>query len=208
MVHRRELDGRELVFGVQGALWLNAMTWWDHETGSVWSQPLGEAIAGPLKGSRLELLPMQLTHWSTWRAAHPETLALDAPGRPSSFDLRQMVIVVELVDEAVAYPIPALRKYGVANDTVAGVDVAVVIDPNDEERWTVFSRRLDDRVVELQIVDGALIDAETGTEWHPASGVALEGLLAGTTLDQLPGFTAFPRDFRSFWPRGRLWEDG
>ena len=43
MVHRRDLNGEVLVFGNQGALWGNAMTWWDHETGTVWSQPLGEA---------------------------------------------------------------------------------------------------------------------------------------------------------------------
>lgn len=49
MVHRRELDGAEIVFGNQGALYKDAMTWWDHDTGSVWSQPTGEAILGPRK---------------------------------------------------------------------------------------------------------------------------------------------------------------
>ncbi len=61
MVHRREVNGETLVFGVHGALWGNAMTWWDHSTGSIWSQPLGEAIAGPLKGETVELLPSQFT---------------------------------------------------------------------------------------------------------------------------------------------------
>lgn len=63
-VHRRELDGEPVLFGNQGALWSNAMTWWDHQTGSIWSQPLGEAIAGPYKGRRLDLLPSTLTTWS------------------------------------------------------------------------------------------------------------------------------------------------
>ena len=78
MVHRREIDGKEIVFGNQGALWGNAMTWWDHETGTVWSQPIGEAIVGPRKGDQVELLPSELTVWSSWREAHPGTLALDA----------------------------------------------------------------------------------------------------------------------------------
>jgi hypothetical protein len=34
MVHRRIVDGEEVVFGNQGALYMNAMTWWDHTTGS------------------------------------------------------------------------------------------------------------------------------------------------------------------------------
>ena len=57
LVHRREVNGETLVFGVQGALWMNAMTWWDHATGSIWSQPLGEAIAGPLRGETVQLVP-------------------------------------------------------------------------------------------------------------------------------------------------------
>jgi hypothetical protein len=58
MVHRRELGGEAIWFGNQGGLWGNAMTWFDHATGSVWSQPLGLAIAGPRRGQRLDLLPL------------------------------------------------------------------------------------------------------------------------------------------------------
>lgn len=91
MVHRRAVDGEVLVFGNQGHLWRNAMTWYDHDTGSVWSQPLGEAIMGPLTGERLELLPSTLTTWASWRSDHPDSLALDAPGAASGFDLETMV---------------------------------------------------------------------------------------------------------------------
>ena len=52
------------------------MTWWDHETGSLWSQPNGEAIDGPRVGDQLELLPSSLTTWSDWLSVHPESLAL------------------------------------------------------------------------------------------------------------------------------------
>ncbi len=79
MVHRRQIEGEALVSGVHGALWGNAMTWWDHDTGSVWSQPLGEAIAGRRKGQTVDLLPSQFTTWGAWLAANPDTLALDAP---------------------------------------------------------------------------------------------------------------------------------
>ena len=77
MVHRRSIDGEEVVFGVQGALLGNAMTFWDHDTGSVWSQPSGEAVAGPRLGQRLETLPISYTTWDAWRDLHPGTLALD-----------------------------------------------------------------------------------------------------------------------------------
>ena len=114
MVHRRSNQAGVSVFGNQGALFGNAMTWWDHDTGSVWSQPLGEAILGPRKGERLELLPSTLTTWEAWRTAHPETLALDVSAGRSGFDLSRMAIVIDLGTEAVAYSIPRLREVGVA----------------------------------------------------------------------------------------------
>ena len=206
MVHRRELNGEEIILGNQGALWGNAMTWWDHETGSIWSQPLGEAIAGPLKGETLELLPVSLNDWSTWKAAHPRTVALDVDvGGPGGFDLQRMAIVLDFGSEAAAYPVPDLQAQVVVNDVVAGVPVAVVTDPNDPDSWIVFSRVLDDRTVTLAVEGDTIIDTETGTVWDPVIGRAVSGLLLGEQLDVLPAFTAFPFDFFTFWPDGRLW---
>ena len=205
MVHRREIDGQEVVFGVHGALWGNAMTWWDHDTGSVWSQPIGEAIAGPRKGARVELLPSSLTTWGSWRAANPETLALDSPASRGGFALEDMVVVVDFVDDAAAYPITTLRQGVVANDVVAGAPVAVLVDPEDPDAWRVFSRRLDDQTITLLRDGPHIVDAETGSTWDPQLGVAQDGPLAGEVLDLLPGFTAVPSDVGTFWPSGRVW---
>jgi len=205
MVHRREVNGKTVVFGVQGALWGNAMTWWDHDTGSVWSQPLGEAIAGPRKGETVELLPMTFTTWDAWRDAHPRTLALDAPARQSGFDLNQMYLVVDFTEEAKAYPVPDLRDVGIVNDVVAGVELSVVLDPTDPRRWAVLSRRLDDTTVTLRLEGEVLVDEETGSTWDPITGVALSGPLSGDILDRLPALTSFPGDYDTFWPQGDVW---
>ena len=206
MVHRREVGGETLVFGVHGALWGNAMTWWDHSTGSIWSQPLGEAIAGPRKGETVELLPSEFTSWGAWRDKHPDTLALDAPAGPSSFDLGDFYIVVDFTDEVRAYPVTTLRKAHVVNDVVAGLEIAVVIDPTELDRWAIFSRRFGGAVVELEVEGEVLRDRLTGTTFDPARGFALDGPLAGETLDILPGLTSFPGDYDTFWPDGTVWE--
>lgn len=206
MVHRRELGGEVLVFGNQGALWGNAMTWWDHGTGSVWSQPLGEAIVGPREGDKLDLMASQLTSWGTWRDQHTDTLALDAPGGDTRFDLEEMTIVVDFSEEVGVYPIEELVDEGPANDIVAGVPVAVAIDPASPDRWSVFHRRVDERLLTLAVVGEDLIDEETGSVWDVASGRAIEGPLTGEILDQLPGFTSFERDARTFWPEARFWD--
>jgi hypothetical protein len=205
MVHRRQIDGEEIIFGNQGALWGNAMTWWDHETGSVWSQPIGEAILGPRQGDRIELLPSILTRWGPWREDHPETLALDAPAGFDRFSLDQMALVVDFGTEVAAYPVQLLRKAGVVNDVVADLEIAILIDPTNDQRWAVFSRRLDDTVVELAIVDGQLLDAASGTRFHPTRGIGTGGDLDGQILDLLPAFTSFPEDVFTFWPDARMW---
>ena len=158
MVHRRELNGTALMFGNQGALWGNAMTWWDHDTGSIWSQPLGEAILGPRKGEHLELFPSTLTTWQVWLGAHPESLALDVHAWRTAFHLEGMSVVVDLGTDSAAYRIPSLREVGVVNDVVAGLEIVVV---SDVERWAVFSRRLDTTVVNLRMTTNGLVDART-----------------------------------------------
>ena len=205
MVHRRSLGGTAIVFGNHGALWGNAMTWFDHETGSIWSQPIGEAIVGPLKGTTLDLLPSTLTQWSEWRRLHPETLALDAPGGQTRFDIRQMSIVVAFGDDSAAYPVADLGV--VANDTIDGVPIAVVVEQQSLESWAVFSRTLDDdTVVQLAFTDsGDLIDTVTGTTFHPSRGTGIEGPLSDQILDQLPAFTSFTEDYFTFYPDGRVW---
>jgi hypothetical protein len=206
MVHRRELEGQTLVFGNHGALWGNAMTWWDHDTGSIWSQPLGEAIAGPRKGAKLEAFPVTFTTWGAWVEAHPGTLALDAPAGPSGFALEELLIVVDFGAETAAYAAVDVQRLGVINDVVAGVDIAVVSDPADPQRWSVLSRRLDVDVVELRLLGDEIVDVATGSVWDPVRGLAVSGPRQGEILNALPGFTSFPGDFDTFWPDGRVWQ--
>jgi hypothetical protein len=205
MAHRRVLDDDTLVFGNQGHLWNNAMTWYDHGTGSIWSQPLGEAILGPLKGARLDRVPSTLTSWESWLDDHPDTLALDGPGRGSSYRLADMVLVVELDDEAVGYPFEELRTVGVVNDVVNDIEIAAVVDPEALGSWAIFARQAQGRILTLEMVDGRLVDSDTATVWDPVTGMGLEGELRGESLPLLPGFTVFPDDFGSFWPDGRIW---
>jgi len=207
MVHRRELDGVTLAFGNQGDLFGNAMTWWDHDTGSIWSQPLGEAILGPRKGEKLEGLPSSLTTWDSWIESHAETLALDVHAWRTGFHLEDMAVVVDLGFEAAAYRIPPLRDAGAVNDVVAGLEIAVVSDPGDPARWAVFSRRLDDSIAELEVTPEGLVDTVSGTVFDPFLGLGRSGLLASQSLDKLPAFTSFPDDFQTSFPDGDIWPD-
>ena len=62
LVHRREVNGETLTFGVQGALFMNAMTWWDHTTGSIWSQPLGRGDRRSARRRDRRTVPIGVHH--------------------------------------------------------------------------------------------------------------------------------------------------
>jgi len=204
MVHSRTIDGEVISFGNQGHLWQNAMTFYDHATGSIWSQPIGEAILGPMKGTRLELLPSTLTSWDSWVAEHPDTLALDAPGEPSSYRLSDMLLVIEFSEEAIAYPFPALRGRRVVNDAVGGVDLAITLEEGELSAWSVFGRSVRGQTLTLRWEGTDLVDEETGTTWDSVTGFGVDGELSGESLPLLPALTVFPADFDSFWPDGEI----
>ena len=133
LVHDRRLNGEAAVFGNQGALYKGAMTWFDHATGSVWSQPLGQAIAGPLAGHSLKLMPSQLTTWGQWLAAHPDTrvLAADIPAAPYSGRKpgADHVAGVVVGNRAMAWPYVSVLDSGPIAAEVGGVDLVISADP-------------------------------------------------------------------------------
>lgn len=179
------------------------MTWFDHDTGSVWSQPIGEAIAGPLVGARLELLPSTLTSWAEWRTDHPDSFALAVPSTRSGFDLDDMSIVVEFANRSAAFSVVEVREAGVVNAEIGDVPIAVTVAPNGDS-WEVYSRQLDDDVVVEFERDGDDLVAVNGTgRWQAARGLQTDGV--GGDLNPLPGFTSFPNDYITFYPRGSVW---
>lgn len=70
------VNGRDLSFGVSGLLYNSDVLLYDRQTNSLWSQLLGQAISGPLKGSRLTMLPLTHATWADWRKAQPATQVL------------------------------------------------------------------------------------------------------------------------------------
>ena len=65
-MYAREIETQTLTFGVSGKLIMNALVMYDHETGSLWSQFLGQAVRGQLAGTKLEFIPALMTDWATW----------------------------------------------------------------------------------------------------------------------------------------------
>lgn len=71
-----KVNGRAHTFGVSGLLYNSDALLYDKETHSLWSQVMGQAVTGPLKGSHLSSIPLEHTSWADWRQRHPDTLVL------------------------------------------------------------------------------------------------------------------------------------
>jgi len=163
----------------------------DFETGSIWSPYTTEALHGPLKGSKLERLPLYQCTWADWLALHPASLVVygaqklrgkvddatlvGAPGfkepvknsllRPLDERLphNELILGVEINGQARAYPLAVLDKIGsVLNDTLGQKEIVVFHKPGT---WLaiVFSRQVGDEVlVFAPTKDGGIVDRKYG----------------------------------------------
>jgi hypothetical protein len=183
------------------------MTWWDHETDSIWSQPVGQAFRGPLLGTKLELLPFQLTTWSNWSEDHPETLVMvNDVGRLSNS--RQgfqpgFVLGLILEDQAKAYYYEDVEAVGVINDTLGETPIMVWAENNDIK---AYIRQLGDQTLTFELQNGVLVDLETGSTWEISSGLAVEGPLTGEGLQPIPSLSSFDWAFEDFYPLGEFYQ--
>jgi hypothetical protein len=228
-VYSREIEGQEYTFGVSGKLIMNVLVMYDRQTDSLWAQLLGEAVEGPMKGTKLEFIPAVHTTWTDWKARHPDTLALvkgysgaysgyrdyfgsDRAGVLGEFVdddrlyIKEFVIGVEQGGEAVAYPFGVLNEQPLVNDQVGGVPVLVVFDANTGA-GVVYNRRVGDgRVLSFEHIEELiLVDAETGTTWDGMSGLALEGPLAGARLRSVKSTASFWFGWKDWYPETRVY---
>ena len=190
------------MFGNQGALYKNAMTWWDHRTESVWSQVTGEALYGPLRGIRLRHIPAAVETWEAWRDSHPHTLVLETGDVGGEPDTRDFVIGIRMPAEAAAFRFPYVAERGVVNDVVGGIPVAVYARQDRVIR--VFVRRVSGRIVTLEESAGRLVDPISGTVWHALTGQGLSGPLAGQPLAPLAWASSYDWAWVDFYPEARI----
>ena len=199
MVHSREVDGEILSFGNQGDLHNNAMTLFDHGTGTIWSQPFGSAILGDLEGTELELQPSTLTSWGAWKSEFPDSLALAAPSINAGTTINNLHIVVDLGDAQTAVSAELLETEVVINTEVGDTQVAFIREPG-LETWHVVNRDIGTETVTLEW-DGETIVGNNGIRWT-LNGIPLNS--DDPILAPIAAFTQFIDDFAVFFPDGTI----
>lgn len=207
---------------------MNVLVMYDRQTDTLWSQLIGEAVEGPLKGTRLEYVPSWQTTWSDWKSQYPHTLALDK-GSGGSYDpytsyynssssgvigqstvddrlyVKEFVIGVEHDGEAVAYPFGVLNETPIVNDQIGDQPVLVVFN-SDSGTGVVFDRQLAGQTLTFSLTeDLTLVDVQTGTKWDGLTGQAVEGPLAGESLTRLKSTASFWFGWKDWYPHTHVY---
>ncbi|HEX7023899.1 MAG TPA: DUF3179 domain-containing (seleno)protein, partial [Gemmatimonadales bacterium] len=207
----------------------------DRETGSWWQQVSGEAIQGPLKGTRLArvfhdelsfgdwmrevpggrvLRPAADTAWIRFsRGWEEETAGLpvrvNAPLDPA-LEPRAVVAGVQIGATAKAYPMDRVRAQAPVHDRVGGVPIVLLIGP-DGKSVRVFEARLDSLPLEfLRPVGGPpgeVIDAGSAGRWS-FRGEALSGPWQGRRLKPVFVLLDYWFDWKTYHPATGLYTLG
>ena len=226
-MYAREVQGQLLTFGVSGKLIMNALVMYDHQTDSLWSHFLGEAVKGPLAGTRLEMIPTTQTTWGQWRQLHPDTLVLAKTGGyfgdvyESYYRSRSTGIIGETVKDdrlpakevevgvmiegvTKAYGFSGLGSQPVFNDTMAGHSLVVAFDASSGTA-VVFQRRVDGRVLTFHAEepgeDGAAgLPVMIDAETHTRWNALSGEALEGKRLGRVPSNYAFWFAWKDYHP--------
>ena len=151
----------------------------DEETGTYWQQITGAAIAGPLKGSQLTLLPQDELTFALWKKEQPKGAVLAPVARyVADYDKatwetevgklptvihapkgtlpdRETILGIEINGSAKAYPVARLTgQTPVLLDTLGGEPIMLVLGP-DGKSIRVFSRQNGGRTLEFYGPSGA-----------------------------------------------------
>lgn len=122
---------------------------------------------------------------------------------------REPVVLVQIGDDARAYPIQILMWHEIANDTVGEVPVAVTFCPLCNTA-IVFDRRVGERVLDfgttgrLRFSNLIMYDRQTESWWQQATGAGIAGEFAGAQLRFLPAAIIAWEEFVTTFPDGQV----
>jgi hypothetical protein len=209
IVYSRDVNGQILTFGISGMMWDFSGVLYDQETESLWSQVLGVAKRGLLRGKSLTPIPSVLTDWKTWALHYPEsTVALLGPtstefqsGKNQS--LVRFVLGVQNGRLAKAWGFDVLARTQAFSDNWDGRPVLAVLDRSSFTA-RLYSREIDGRAATFRADQGKLTDLESKSTWDPVTGMAIAGPLTGRSLVALPAVVFFREAWLRFHPGSEI----
>ncbi|MCZ6679846.1 MAG: DUF3179 domain-containing protein [Candidatus Poribacteria bacterium] len=227
IVFDSRINGEVHTFGVSGLLYNSDLLMYERDTeqGSLWAQLLGEAVVGPLTGTKLEMLPSVQTTWEEWKALHPDTMVLDVKtghardyrtnpyvgydqasgtyfpvaNKDDRLFSKEWIYGITIEDSQKAYKLESLKAQGVVNDSLGGANLVLI---TDERSGSVRAYQRGNHTF-----------AGEATAIHDASNLrweinedALVNLKTGERLERIAGVNSFWFGWVAFYPQTELFE--
>lgn len=227
-------EGYRRTFGTSGLLYRSNKLMVDRQTATLWSNLTGEPVAGRLAARPVPLvsLPVTVTTWGEWMAAHPDTTVtrLDnayglrwgfeyRPGaadrartgvsfpvwqKSQALDPKTEVFALRAGSRAKAYPVDRVVRERTVHDQLGDLELVLVGDP---ESGAVRAWRRTGQRFSLEENGRGLRD-ETGRRWQ----ITEEALIAATApgeaaqrLERLPGHVSFWFGWFGFFPETEVY---
>ncbi|HUE75421.1 MAG TPA: DUF3179 domain-containing protein [Chloroflexota bacterium] len=121
----------------------------------------------------------------------------------------QPVVLIEIDENARAYPTQILNRHEIVNDDIGGTPIVVTFCPLCNTA-IAFERRLGERVLDfgttgnLRLSNLIMWDRQTESWWQQITGEAIVGELTGQRLSMIPALVISWSEFRSRFPSGQV----
>jgi hypothetical protein len=207
----------------------------DEETGSFWQQINGTAIAGPLKGAKLTLVPQDELTFGLWKKEQPDgTVLAPSPRDAANYEKatweseiaklptvihatkgtlpdRETILGVSLNGAARAFPLSTLSIASpVLIDDVADEPIMLVLGPDGKSVRT-FSRKIGKDTLEFFGRGGG----KSGEPWAlldsdslsewTFEGCAISGSMKGQCLQRIDALKDFWFDWQHYHPDSSIY---
>ncbi len=217
------VEGKPETFRLVGMDHFNAM-FEDASTKSWWRQVSGEAIAGPLKGKKLQVIPSQQMSLSAWVRKHQATLVMQPdPSFKKEYDdlamfdngtiksglekrdsaswqFKSWVVGINAGKEAKAYDWNMLVSRRLIQDSLPGLPLLIALE-QDSSSFHAWNRTVQGKSLNFETTSNTdvLKDVNTGSLWD-MNGNCIEGSMKGERLQPIQASQEFWHSWRTFHP--------
>lgn len=218
------VNGKLQQFRLVGMDHFNAM-FEDADTKSWWRQATGEAVAGKLKGMKLDEIPAQQMRLGTWLQQYPNSLVMQPDPAfqkqykglegfdagtirsglekrdSASWKFKSWVVGVLAGEHARAYDWNALVQHRIIQDTLGGTPIVLVLE-NDNQSYHVWNRRHKFKLLQFEMDSATSIlkESTSNSKWN-MKGECIEGIIMGEQLVPVPAYQEFWHSWQQFHPK-------
>jgi hypothetical protein len=229
-VFSRTVNNTILEFGTSGKLYNSNLVMYDRSTKSLWSQALGQGIAGKYAGINLQKLPFDLAYWKDWKQLYPQSKVLSKDtgsprpygadpyrdyynssdilfpisNRDNRLGLKEIVIGLQNDGLTKAYKLQDIEKLKVINDQLN--NKSVILFSLYPLMVRAFDSSVDGQTLTFQFnfTNNNFTDKQTGSQWD-VEGISVNGPLKGKQLLRLPFDEGYWFEWISFHPDSKIY---